>query len=305
MLESSEQPGGDTGSAPARSGGASGDSPSPSSSGSSTTRISASDFERAASAGRTPSQPGATEVPAADPTKAPVEYSRFAEINDKYGKVRWAESLQPEQTQAAVQLYNWLDTDPRGAGEYILQQLRNAGILPAESPAAPTPKSADALLDERGRPLPDLVVEGTGQRLYSAEQAQRLADWNLAQLQNELKPIKEERQRAQVIQSARTEANRMVAQAAQNWPHFSDHMTEIDAELAKDPALSLHEAYIRVVIPKLEETHRRQFVEDVRTRANGSTHNPGSPAPSSSTDLRKLSLRTLLQREAQRRGIGR
>jgi hypothetical protein len=200
-------------------------------------------------------------------------------------------------------MYEWLDKDPRGAGRYIVEQLREAGLLEPEQAANRQPARVDPMVDAQGRPLPYLEVEGTGQKLYSAEQAQRLADWLLSKVDERFKPITEERQRHQILTETRAEATRMVADA-QSWPHFAEHMVEIDAELAKRSDGDLRAAYQTVVYPKLEGLHRAKFATELRTRANGSTRNPGAASASSTVETRKLPLRTLIQREAQRRGIG-
>lgn len=301
-MESSEQPGGDTGSAPVNDGGASGGSPPPPPSGSSASRISGKDFERVASVDRT-SQPGATDDPSAAAPKAPVPHDRFEEVNGKYQGLKWAENYTPDKVQAAVQMYEWLDNDPRAAGRYIVEQLRTAGLLEPEQTATRPPAHVDPTVDAQGRPMPDLEVEGTGQKLYSAEQAQRLADWLLSKVDERFKPITEERDRAKIISQTRTEASHMVADA-QSWPHFTEYMVEIDAELAKRGDADLRAAYQAVVYPKLESLHRTKFASEMRTRANGSTRNPGAASASSTVETRKLPLRTLIQREAQRRGIG-
>lgn len=327
-METSSEPGGDTGGTPAPSGtpAASPAAPSPSSSTSKSGPITGSDFTRAASAARTPSQPGATGTHAASdalasdaapdsltppaPAKAPVPYDRFEEVNGKYDKLKWAETYQAEEVTQATQLVRWLDRDPKGAYAYLTQQLQQHGLIDAPAPPQAPAQQPAAHVDQRGRPLPDVPVEGTDIKLYSAEQAQSLVDWALQQVDERLKPFQEDRERAQqeahraqVWNQASTQAQSMVAEA-ESWPGFKENMGEIQQAMEADRRISLHTAYQRVVSPKLEQHHRDKFVQEQRTRSNGTTHNPGSPAPPSSKDLRSLSISQLFSREMSRRGLG-
>ena len=191
----------------------------------------------------------------------PVPYDRFKEVNDGYAKLRWAESYQPAQVAQQKAFFDWLDSDPEGAFQYIESALTRSGQLKARQPA--TPQAGPQ------RPQPDVVVPETGQRFYSADAAEQLAKWTAETLMSErLAPIEsslqEQEQERNTIRAERATAT--LLQDADTWPHFKGHEREILNEMEADQRLSLEGAYRRVVFPKLRQLEREAIVHETKQR---------------------------------------
>jgi len=234
------------------------------------------------------------------------QHPRFREVNDKLQKLSWAEQYEnPEEVSQATQLYRWFDTDPLGAYEYLTSTLRRNGVLrDAEGQGQAQSRGnghaqPNYPVDANGRPLPDRYIQETGDRLYSAEQTQRLVDWNMQRFEQRIAPLEASATSTQ----ARADAQRQL-QEAETWPYFGDHAEDIFKELQRDKRLSLEGAYRRVVVPKIKQAEREAVIKEMQTKGQASTMNPSSAAPSSTEDLSKLPLKDLFKREMRRRGIG-
>jgi hypothetical protein len=271
--------------------------------GSATADSSAGSSPAGGSATATPDAPvsssaGGTVQPGASLTEGPegpIPYQRFKEVNDKYGSLRWAEAYQPETVQRQKQFFDWLDSDPVGAHEYLTGYLKRNGIL---REPAPPPAQGD------GRPQPDVVVPETGQRFYSAEAAEKLAKWQAEQIVNDrftpveqqLQQYEQERVYAQAQQAAQGQLGE-----ADTWPHFKGNERDILAAMEADNRLSLEGAYRKVVFPRLRELERKAIVAETQQKAQAGTVNPGAVAATSKTPLNKLSMQELFRREFNKR----
>lgn len=250
------------------------------------------------------SQAGGSTEPGADSTQpgpeGPIPYQRFKEVNDKYGSLRWAESYQPDTVQQQKQFFDWLDSDPVGAHEYLTSYLTRNGVLKQQA-QAPPPSNGD------GRPQPDMVVPETGQRLYSAEAAEKFAKWQAEMLINErLGPIEHSVQQQEQERYAAKFAEAAQAQLsdADTWPHFKGNERDILAAMEHDKRLSLEGAYRKVVFPKLRDLERKAIVAETQQKAQAGTVNPGATAATSKTPLNKLSMSELFKREFDKRSHG-
>jgi hypothetical protein len=145
-------------------------------------------------------------------------------------------------------------------------------------------------------PQPDAPLPGGGYT-YSVEGLQKLLDWNTAQVERRLQKMvepsqqmadrmrQEEAKRAFLTQAEQT-VSQMLSKARESWPGFTQHEDAIaktwqDAQ-AKGQTLTLHEAYIATVVPKLSASAdevRRSVLEEIK-RAPKSTALPaGAPPP--------------------------
>lgn len=272
----------------------------------------------AAPTSATPSSAGSTNQPGSpgtvNPDRQPVDYNRFEEVNTRAQRTAWAEEYEPDEVAQATSLYRWFDQDPAGAYEYVTGLLTRTGRLPQpqgnghgngngnRQPQQPTgPVMAD------GRPGPDILIQETGQKLYSAEQAARMVDWAMNRMEERLKPVETFVGQTTAETEARTTAQGMIRDAEQNWPFFNDYAADIHKELTRDRRLSLDGAYRRVVVPKIRERERATMAQELRDRhaAGSGGHNPGQVPPAHTADLKKLPMKELFRREMVRRGIGR
>ena len=231
----------------------------------------------------------------------PIPYERFKEVNDGYGRLKWAEAYQPEQVSQAVALQQWFNTDPEGAFRYMEDYFTRNGVLKQRQPPqvqAPPPNG--------GRPQPDVVIPETGQKFYSAEAAEKLAHWTadsllterLSPIESSVQQFEQDRQSYQAQQAAQS-----TLQDADTWPHFKGHEREILSEMERDQRLSLEGAYRRVVFPKLRQLERAAIVNETKQKASASTVNPGSVGAGTTVDANKLSWEDTFRREyAKRRG---
>ena len=243
--------------------------------------------------------PGTTDQAASAPQpgpEGPVPYTRFKEINDKYSALRWAESFDAQQAQQQKAFFDWLDADPAGAFQYVETYLRRQGVLP--QPQAPPPPA------DGGRPQPDLLVPETGQKVYSAEAAERLAKWQAETLLNErVGPIEQALQgydQERVVTRSQAVAQAQLAEAV-TWPHFEGNEQDILREMERDRRLSLEGAYRRVVFPKLRQLEREAIVAETKQKAAASTVNPGAISATDKKDVKHLSFTEVFRREYNKR----
>lgn len=260
---------------------------------------------QSSSSGAPPSSGAGTggQDPVSPANRGPVDFARFEEVNNRVNKLKWAEQYEdPEEVSQATQLYRWFDQDPVGAYQYLTGLMERQGHI--QKPQAPSaPAHRDRFTAQDGRPLPDVIIQETGQRFYSAEQSEKLVEWANGKLNERLTAIEARGQSTQ----AREDARNAIAEAERTWPHFTDFAEDIFKELNRDKRLSLEGAYRRVVIPKIKQKEREAVVAEMRTKgqAGTGTHNPQSQSPSETAELKKLPLTELFRREMQRRGLGR
>jgi hypothetical protein len=258
-------------------------------------------------------QPGSQGT--TNPDRQPVDFSRFEEVNTRAQRTAWAEAYEPDEVEQATNLYRWFDQDPEGAYDYVTGLLTRGGHLKnrgtgqqtqppvngGRQPSTPGPTLAD------GRPGPDIFIQETGQRLYSADQAARMVDWAMDRMEQRLKPVESFVGHTTAENEARQTAQSMIREAETNWPYFNDFAAEIHKELKRDGRATLESAYRRVAIPKIRERERATMAQELRDRhaAGSGGHNPGQVAPATTVELRKLPMKELFRREMVRRGIGR
>jgi hypothetical protein len=260
-----------------------------------------------------------------------VPYARFKEVNQKattaeqrvteYEKklqaYAWAEGLDPAQVADTVRWRTQAHQDPlkflreaiQSAPEHLQPQLRSelGRMLASRAPEA--------------KPAPDLQTD-TGKPVYSAEQYDRLQEWQarkqqaewdkrLAPLQQELQQGRDLRERAARDVQTKTFAANAVKDA-KTWPHFTEHAAEIAQELQKLPpgnteaeeSFALSRAYITVlnrsVFPKYTKTAEDTVLANLKTKAAASSEHPGRATTAAPT--RPKSLGAALRAEADKAG---
>lgn len=293
-LETSVSPGGGTGTGTGTgSSGSSGGSPSPTPGSSSSS-----------SSGTQPGTgtPGTTGSPSSgDPT---FDHPRFKEVNDKYTALKWAEAYDnPEEVNQGVSLHRWFNTDPQGAYEYVTGLMKRHGVIQEPQTRQSSTGQADKFTDPKtGRPLPDIIIQETGQRFYSAEQSDKLVEWTENRLDQRLKQLEGQN----TATSAQQEARQILNEAQRTWPGFSDFAEDIFKEMQRDRRITLETAYRRIAVPKLRQVERAALMKETQERAQAGTGgiNPGQQTPQQTAELRKLPMTELFRREMAKRGLG-
>lgn len=239
----------------------------------------------------------------------PVPFTRFKEVNDKYTRLKWAEDFgdaEPETIRAQVALAKWANDDPRGFYEYYSSQLRANGYI--QEPQQPRTNGNGHAQEPQGPPQPDYRDPQSGLTVYSADQAQKLVQYYVGQVESKfeqrLAPTEKFLGSARVQMRARNEASQILGEAAK-WPHFDSNKPAIFDEMRKNPRMSLETAYRRVVIPTLESRARQEVIASTEAKTGATTISPSSAQGHGREDLTKLSFGKLVRREFQKRGIGR
>lgn len=225
-----------------------------------------------ASAPSTATPPGSgSDKPAgasSSPEEGPVPYARFREVNDerrqydeRLRRVDWAERLDREKVERALQLADRYERDKPG----LYREL-------------------EPIVRQPTAPEPDLVTED-GRRLYSAEQAAKLVQFQLDQALAEqaqkfdarFGPIEQRDRQAQSAHQLETQ----ISEAAQ-WPGFMDHLDEITAAVTEanraGRRVDLKDLYIQIAVPKQiakltaddktrREQERRALLDEMNTTA--------------------------------------
>jgi hypothetical protein len=259
--------------------------------------------ERPSSAGTTSS--GAIGTSGADESREPVPYERFQEVNGKYTKLKWAEDFgdeDPETIRGQVALARWARDDPRGFNEFYQSQLRANGYV-----QDPPQQRANGHAEPEGPPGPDYRDPATGLTVYSAEQHDKSVRYYVDQLRQELSgriaPAEQFAGTMQMQMAARNEASQILRDA-KTWPGFEANQPAIFDQMRKNPRLSIEAAYRRVVIPTFEARARQDVIASTEAKTGATTISPSSAQGSGREDLSKLPFRTLVAREARKRGWG-
>ena len=233
---------------------------------------------------------------AAGQQPGPVPYTRFKEINDGYGKVKWAESYDPSLVEQQHRFFQWLDSDPEGAYNYLSDYLTRAGAL--------KPKNGQSQPAKPERPQP-LVVPETGQRFYTAEATEQIVQQALQQaMEEKLGPLQsrlQEFDQERTLGQARAQARAQIVEA-ETWPYYKDHEGAILTAMEKDKRLSLEGAYRRVVLPQIRTLERQAVLAEMNQKPAATTVNPGSKVASDRVPSSKLSMTELFRREWGKRG---
>lgn len=245
--------------------------------------------------------PGSSEESHGSSEDQPVPYSRFKEVNDKLGKLKWAESYEkPDEVSQAVALRQWVQSDPKGFFAYLRSQMEAHGHLeqtPKEQPKVPQ------------APQADYVDPQTGLKVFSADRAHELVRFYVDQLKGEIdgrvKPVEQFLGTAATKMRAQHEARGIIANAETNWPHFKDHKQAIFDAMGKNKSLSLSEAYISVVVPAIGNKERQGLLNELDQKPGATTASPASAQGGGRENLSKLSFSTLVGREMRKRGLGR
>jgi hypothetical protein len=239
----------------------------------------------------------AAEVKQAELNKKIEELSRYESPEFKT-QLQFLQILENEPGRA-VEILRRVDPDRFGKLSWAEQQAVAAAVADA---VAPTPVSA--------MPDPDaLLPDGT--LGYSAEGAQKLLDWRMAQertkldkelaeLRKELNPIKEEREARAAFQQSVSKMSAKLTDARTNWEGFTAKEVEIKAALEQNPTWGLEEAYRAVVVPGLKADReairaeeRTKLIAEMNAKSKARTLAPGqlpsaTAAPTSSDPDERL-----------------
>lgn len=219
-------------------------------------------------------------------TKAKDE--ALAEWRQQHG---WAESVDRGAVQEAARIGQLFQQDRVG----FLRQVLAEAV--ADQTLAPMVRSEAArVLGMRAQPTVDLspdvpVINANGQevtRTYSAERVQGIVQQAIAEaLAKEVGPLKEtvqsvaqERAHAAQLHQADQVAEQIYQQAL-TWPGFKEHEKAVGAEWDKHPDWSVQDAYIAVVVPKLQAAEKARTLDELKTKAQASTVNPAAAAVAS------------------------
>lgn len=228
----------------------------------------------------------------------PVPFPRFKEVNDKYGKLRWAEGFDSDRVNKALSLADWLDSNPRGFYDYFGSQLRANGILPAEEVKAAVRQAGGS---KENIPGPDYRDPNTGATFYSAERMNEVFASLRQELGQQIQPLNQTLGMMQVQARARQDADTMLRQAA-SWPHFTEYKGQIRNAMASNPNLTLQDAYIAVVAPELSRAERTTVAAELQAKPGATTVNPGGMAPAAG-EKPAASTAEALRREMKKRGM--
>ncbi len=256
-----------------------------------------------------PSQAPAPVAEAPKKKRGPIPYDRHEAV---LTKARNEAKAAQEALQKQVEEYkgryesdeiknqlawlNLLGTDPKKAVEILRQAApdrfsnltwaeQQAAAAQAAEQAAPAPAAAEM-------PQPDaLLPDGT--LGYSAEGAQKLLDWRMAQeraafqqelkvLRDEVKPITVEHKARAAFDQSVQKMRPVLENARKTWDGFTENEAEIRQKLAENQTWSLDDAYRAVVVPKLKTNRdtihaeeRKRILDEMNQRGKAKGVLPG------------------------------
>lgn len=225
----------------------------------------------------------------------------------------WAKSVPRESLERFSSIAQRMSSDPIGfLGDFVKEleshpvhaaSLRSqAGRLLAggrTQPQAEMPTPDVQIVDAQGN------VTGT---TYSADQLAKRDAWTrsqlLAEVNKELQPIKEEREK-KVAQAKATESIQRAEKAADQRMSRADQILDGNKDLyqhvanlmASDPSLEVEDAALQVrkahILPALQGKAQTALLESLKTKANAQGVNPASAVVSATHRPRSLTDKSL------------
>lgn len=210
--------------------------------------------------------------------------------------------------KVAEQVDHIMATDPDRLIQMLAQAdpryARFAKVLEAAASAAATQ------VDDDPEPQPDYDL-GNGQMTYSLEGMRKRDAWKerqiekklLGKLDEKLSPYEQERQQRETAQrrdaltrDASAAINARLTKARQSWPQFTEHEDAIATAITQNPQLTLEDAYMQVVMPKLAADRQKLWQEFIAeqnkhphstsaTTAAAATAAPTDGKPKSTADI--------------------
>ncbi len=246
-----------------------------------------------ASPSPSPRVPGKNPTPTAKPASAiaspvspdqptPAVPKESYPSEDKWPAVldnaRKKEAARIESEEYGVPLTEWKSTwkphfdvlrtqGPVAYHKALGDQLRQRGLLPADSPSQPAQTAQPVATQPTApneQPRPDLRAED-GRLAYSAEQMEKFMQWKFGQFEEKLngrfKPVEEMtgKVRETEMRSQASEAARAQLTEAESWPDFSELKPEIHRLMREDGRRTLQSAYIEA-----SKAHRPQVTSKIR-----------------------------------------
>jgi hypothetical protein len=181
--------------------------------------------------------------------------------------------------------------------------------------------AAEKAATEDPEPQPDVPNEKGEMVGYSIAQAKKLMSWTARQevkgVRDEIKPVRETVETAQrtaaerARQQQQDEADLQYAQreyetAEKNWPGFTEHKAEIEAAFMANKNFRLHDAYMAVVVPKLQKAAadaRTSVLEEMKKEPVTSTVVAGGTAERAPETSRPLTTEEIAREEMRKAGL--
>jgi hypothetical protein len=204
------------------------------------------------------------------------------QIQERDSRIANLARYEAPEVQQALSAFHAIEKDPKG----FLDALAQADQRYAELLRAPQAQAQPQSNGQAGEIHPDVLLSD-GTLAYSPEAMQRLLDARAEQVERRIEqkfeekfgPVANDWRQNQLMRGAVTKAKSQIAQA-EGWVGFNDHKADILAALKSDPNLSLEQAYILVVTPRLTASRddiRKQVLAEVATRKPNAAR--GSIAP--------------------------
>ncbi len=174
---------------------------------------------------------------------------------------------------------------------------------------------------EDPEPQPDVPNEKGEMVGYSIPQAKKLMSWTARQevkgVRDEIKPVRETVETAQRTAAERARqaqqdeadlnyAQRELETAEKNWPGFAEHKTEIEAVFMANKNFRLHDAYMAIVVPKLQKAAadaRAQVIEEMKKEPVTSTVVAGGTVERAPESSRPLTTEEIAREEMRKAGM--
>lgn len=206
------------------------------------------------------------------------------EIRKQYA---WADPIPEQYRQTVPQFYQLLDASPVDAIDLLFQQ------------AAASPEHSVKLRSWLGRllgtrsapqtaalPEPDFEDQATGAKFFSAE---RLAERDTAlegriraalenkygYLEQDFRTRQQREAYATLHHDSQAWADKEFARVSK-YQHFTENQQAIAEAMVADESLTVQDAYIQVVIPKLSQQERSDVVASLHQKTGAASINPAS-----------------------------
>lgn len=233
----------------------------------------------------------------------PIPYTRFKEVNDKYGaaskeleSLGWAKGFDQQTAHEIKDFLQRSKANPLAITEQ-LELVRDHPVLgpqlrswAARTLGFRTPSRQEPPADE-SMPEPDLQFED-GRRAYSAEQMQKrdqflLKQWE-SKIDEKIAPIAKNGENAnryvadQVMSTikakADVDAKSEIDSLSQRYPQFNEHKKAIADAMEQNPSYTLKQAWAEVFIEKVGPQLAGQQAAAVKQKVNAGSANPARPS---------------------------